>query len=137
VGQQRTITRSKIDRAAELIRHAHPAGLSRGALALALQVNPSTWRTGGYEEELLAAHPDICRDRGHLFNDGDRTAILLSLRAAEASGDAEWARELRARWDSLRTAPRGQTTLDVEEESRPSQGAVTSGSEPGPSVSGS
>ncbi len=113
--QPRTITRATLNQAAKLVRRAHPQGLSVGELASALNVNPSTLRTGGYLEQLLHEHPDLYRDRGRIFNDGERTQILASLRAAREAKEEVWAMELQARWDALRTAPRGQTTLDVGE----------------------
>jgi len=113
VPQPRTITRTTIARAARLVRLSHPAGMSVGELASALNVNPSTLRTGGYIDMLLHEHPDLFRVRGRIYNDGERTAILLSMKAAVEQGELEWAAELRARWDVLHRPPTGQTTLDV------------------------
>lgn len=115
-GPPKAIGRTKLNEAAALIRRSYPHGIDRGALTLELDVNPSTWRTGGYEDRLRALHPDLYVERGRWYNDGERTAILVSLRAAEARGERAWARELRQKWDDLREVPRGQTTLEVEEE---------------------
>lgn len=113
-----TVTRKTIDSAAELVRRSHPRGLKVGELAVLLSVNPATLRTGGYLDEITALHQDIYRDKreGRLYNDPEKTVVFLSLKAAIANGETEWATELRVRWDALHTAPRGQTTLDVEEE---------------------
>lgn len=110
--RRRTVTTATLDMAATLIRQSWPEGITRGELAERLKVNVSTWRTSGYEGQLVARHPDLYVERGRLYNDGDRTAILVSLKAAIARGEVEWAEELRGKWDALRDAPRGQSTLD-------------------------
>lgn len=116
MARPRTIDRETRNRAAMHIRRAYPNGLNIGELASRLNVNPSTLRTGGYLQMLLAEHKDLYRDRGRLYNDGERTAILLSLRAARVNGETEWALELQRRWDELQAPSRCQTSLRLEED---------------------